>query len=73
MADPAAGRMRARIEFAEHLGDYTLFHATADGGERIAVKEAGSRTLAVGTTVGLAFDVAHCHPFGADGRRIDRR
>jgi len=77
---PAAsdGTLRARALHLEYLGHEVLAHLALgpdadDRAPRLVARIADGRALARGDAVGVAFDPAALHLFGADGRALRAR
>src|SRR5262249_2034956 len=75
LAEPGDGRVPATVEHLEALGYETLAHvrvAGADGDVALVAREPGMGRWQKGDTVGLRFDPADLHLFGADGASLTR-
>jgi multiple sugar transport system ATP-binding protein len=68
----AAGKhpINATVRLAEYLGSETMFYATLQGGEDIAIKADGLSTAKTGETLKLSFAPEACHVFALDGTTI---
>ena len=66
------GRLQAEVDVVEHLGDVTIAHLVATGGQRLAAKLDATRKVTAGEHYGLDWDAAHALSFNEEGRRVDR-
>jgi multiple sugar transport system ATP-binding protein len=63
-----AGVVRAKIEFVEFLGDKTHVHLILANGDRVLASGEAAYAGRQDDVVGVGFDRAALHLFGADGR-----
>jgi multiple sugar transport system ATP-binding protein len=68
-----AGQARAQIEFVEFLGDKTHVHLTLPNADRLTALGEPGFAARPGDVVGVGFDRAALHLFGADGRNCRAR
>lgn len=69
-ASPAAGAIQGTVSLVERLGAETLVYVKPETGEPLTLKLDGSAAVTRGDAIGLQFDPARCHLFGADGTAI---
>jgi multiple sugar transport system ATP-binding protein len=60
----------AEVSLIEALGSETVVHGMLEGGTRVLAVLPGQPDLHRGDRIGLTFDRAAVHAFGADGRRV---
>jgi multiple sugar transport system ATP-binding protein len=65
---PGTGDVDATATVVERLGDRTLIYARLSDGTQLTAQDKGGSTIQPGTVVGLSFDRAALHLFGADGQ-----
>jgi len=67
---PGDGDTRALVEFVEFLGDRSHIHLTLAAAERIVALGDATFAAREGDAVGVAFERAAIHLFGADGKAL---
>lgn len=67
---PGDGDTSAAVEFVEFLGDKTHVYLSLSGGDRIVALHGAAAPARPGDSVGVSFDRAAAHLFGADGRNL---
>ena len=67
---PGDGDTSAAVEFVEFLGDKTHVYLSLSGGDRIVALHGAAAQARPGDSVGVSFDRAAAHLFGADGRNL---
>jgi multiple sugar transport system ATP-binding protein len=70
MCAPGEGDARALVEFVEFLGDRSHIHLTLANTGRVVALGGPAFAARPGDVVGVAFDRAAIHLFGADGRAL---
>ena len=72
LTDKQQSTFNGRLDVTEHLGSDTFCYVQTSAKETLTVRTPGDFSGRFGDTVGLNFDPAHCHLFGADGRSLER-
>jgi len=66
------GRMKAKVELVERLGERTIVYARLADGQPVTAEDAGASRLKVGDEVTLKIDGASAHVFDAAGTGYHR-
>lgn len=69
--DDPQRHMRGSVVLVERLGNLTIAYVDTEAGQ-VVVELNGKAAIRVDDHVGLAFDLANLHLFGADGRVLGR-
>jgi ABC-type sugar transport system ATPase subunit len=67
---PDAGLISGDVQIAEQLGGETFVYVALPGGSQVTVEIKGQADLRPGEALGLTFDPARFHLFGADDKVI---
>jgi len=70
LAEENETQLTGLATLVEHLGDESILHLVADGGQKLTVKLRGDAPVRIGETVGLRLDLGGACLFGADGRAL---
>jgi multiple sugar transport system ATP-binding protein len=68
IAPTGQGNVDGKVDVLERLGERTLVYTRLSDGQIIVASDAGNSRVAVGDTVGLAFDGRKSHLFNETGR-----
>ncbi|MDJ0631311.1 MAG: sn-glycerol-3-phosphate ABC transporter ATP-binding protein UgpC [Rhodobacter sp.] len=71
IADPDQAILKGTVGVAEHLGGDSFVYVDIPGAEPVNIRIAGGAEIVEDQEIGLTFDAADVHLFGADEARIE--
>lgn len=67
-----SANMHGQLDVAEHLGSDTYCYVKTESKESLTVRSPGNFQANFGDSVGLEFDISHCHLFDDRGRALPK-